>query len=240
MAVPAEIETVIQALDQGGPISTHDVENALTKARAGLGDISEEAHNNTWGEIVAWSLMIEVWSADPWRCYFGPVGQGRNKDGSAAYIPDVTALNGTILDGWIARVGTLHHPVLKARYADLCWELARRIDGRKPSFHHALAAINSYLVSVETGLTADFYHQMAHVLRAFDLALSIKNKELIVSTRNALLGLHDRGVAGEGLWWKSFDRLIGERNAELTDDDRARLVQSLEGLAEKYANKDDP
>ncbi|WP_168247821.1 MULTISPECIES: DUF4209 domain-containing protein [unclassified Mesorhizobium] len=240
MAVPAEIETVIQALDQGGPIAAQDIENALTKARAELGEIGEEAHNSIWGEIIAWSLMTDAWSSEPWRCYFGPVGQGRNEDGSVAYIPDVTAVSGPILDGWIARVADLKHPVLRARYADLCWELARRIDGRKPSFHHALAAINSYLESVESRLTADFYHQMAQVLRAFDLALSIKNLELIVRARDMLLRLHDRAVAGEGLWWKSFDRLIGERNAELTDDHRARLVQSLEALAERYANKDDP
>ncbi|MHB1101836.1 MAG: DUF4209 domain-containing protein [Devosia sp.] len=240
MAVPAEIETVIQALDQGGPISAHDVESALTKARAGPGDLGEEAHNSTWAEIAAWSLTVDAWNSDPWRCYFGPIGQGTNPDGSVAYLPDVTALTSAVVDEWIARLGTLQHPVLKARYADLCWEVARLIDGRKRSFHHALTAISAYLEAVETGLTADFYHQMEQVLRAFDLALSIRNKELVVRARDTLLGLHDRGVAGEGLWWKSFDRLIGERNANLTDDHRTRLVQSLEVLAEKYANQADP
>lgn len=240
MAVPAEIEAVIQTLDQGGPISSHDVENALTKARSGLGDIGQEAHNSTWGEIIAWALMVDAWNADPWHAYFGPQGQGTKDDGTVVYLPDVTSVDGNILNSWVARAAALKHPVLVARYADLSWELARRIDGRKPSFHHAITAITAYLEAVEKGLTADFYHQMEQVLRAFDLALSIRNKDLVIKARNALLAMHDRGVAGEGLWWKSFDRLIIERNAELTDDDRSRLAQSLEGLAEKYANKDDP
>jgi hypothetical protein len=240
--MPDSIEALIKSIDEARrPIAIHDVESSLLKARQALGDVRNDDLNRAiWGEIVAFSMVTDAGDLEPWRAYFGPLGSKTFEDGRQEFFPEVREIDAPILDHWISRVKTVSHPVLKARYADLAWELARRIDGRRPAFEHATAAIDAYLDSVESSLTAEFHDQMEQSCRALDLACSIRNKERIIRARDVLLAIHNRAIAGEGFWWRSFDRLICEKNADLSDKDRENLANSLEGLAIIYAKTDDP
>ncbi|NEK16669.1 hypothetical protein [Rhizobium leguminosarum] len=53
-----------------------------------------------------------------------------------------------IVEHWEHRAEALIHLVMKARYADLVWDYARRAADKRPDFLLARTAIDSYVASV--------------------------------------------------------------------------------------------
>ena len=143
-----------------------------------------------------------------------------------------------IFQHWASRVDQFKHPGLQARYADLCWELARTVGNAKPDFRHAIAAVDAYLEGVSRGFFTEFHEQIASVSRALDIARQVRDSDRSEAAIVILLQLHDKAVAGEGWWWKTYDRLIADK--ALTDDRRAHLAQSLERLAAEYSDTTNP
>lgn len=89
-----------------------------------------------------------------------------------------------------------------------------------------------------SGLATEFHEQIASASRALDIARQIRDNDRSEAAIVMLLQLHDKAVAGEGWWWKTYDRLSADK--ALTDERRAYLAQSLEGLAADYADTANP
>ena len=47
------------------------------------------------------------------------------RDGRAIYSPDVVDVDDDIIQHWIARSKQAIHPLIRARFADLAWEIGR-------------------------------------------------------------------------------------------------------------------
>jgi lysyl-tRNA synthetase class 1 len=238
--VPVEFESIIADVEKRQePLPSHYFQTELTKARAALGkNLDADLNAGAFAELVAWSLTTEAWGLEPWHSYFGPFGSWINVDGRKAFAPAVDQVDEAIFWHWASRIGQFRHPALEARYADLCWDLARTVGNAKPDFRHAVAAVDAYLEGVSSGLVTEFHEQIASASRALDIARQIRDNERSEAAIVMLLELHDKAVAGEGWWWKTYDRLIADR--ALTDDRRAHLAQSLEGLAANYADTANP
>jgi len=238
LIVPDEIERVVTGINEAvEPVEIDEISQLLRNA-ADPRRMEDDRRRGAWAEVAAFSLAEDASNLQPWNTYFGPVGSGI-KDGAAYYFPEVRHLDSEILDHWIARATAIRHPVLKARYADLAWELSRPIDNRRSNPEHARIAIDAYLDAQQSDLTG-LYHSLVNVRRALDLARLVNDEERTFTAKEALLNLFEKAVEEYVRWDIAFDRLIDERKAGLTEDDRSRMVQALEVLFRKFSNRDDP
>lgn len=179
-----------------------------------------------------------TWSLEPWHSYFDPYGSWITIDGKKAFAPAVDQIDEAIFRHWGSRVGQFRHPGLQALYADLCWELAKTVGNANPDFRHAVAAIDAYLEGLPSGLITEFYMQIASASRALDISLQVRDNNRSEAAIAMLLHLHDKAVAGEGWWSKTYDLLIADK--ELADDRRDHLARSLEVLAANYTDTANP
>jgi lysyl-tRNA synthetase class 1 len=240
--IPPAIEAVIVKFDQtNAPIDEHEVKKALTTARQALNNPAEAENLGAWAEALAFALVPSRHSPSPWKTYFGPFGSGTREDGATVYFPDIVGTDAEVVAHWMQRAKSLKHPVLKARYADLAWDMSRAVAKTNPDLDMARIAIDAYLASLAGKLRREMHDQFEAAIRALDLAVMIRDARRTEAARAALLNLHREAVAaGEGLWWMAFDRLIDDKRAGLTDAQRDQLLADLEGVVAHRSGTSDP
>ncbi len=235
MEVPEEFEAVLLGMDTSGePTTSHAVSAALSAARSSLKD--KLAQGGAWPDMIAFHFQEDASQQGPWHTYFGPMSSSTYENGTVMYSPDPEQLDSAVVDLWGARAQALTHPVLKARYADLVWELGRHVDGRKRDVQFAKIAADAYLTSVTAGMLTERYDMMPAACRALDLALSINDQERVAAARGLLLNLFRRGVADGERWSEPYRSLTSNRKAGLTDEQKQELVDGLEKIYAKTAS----
>ncbi|MCX5724163.1 MAG: DUF4209 domain-containing protein [Nitrospirae bacterium] len=242
LTIPPTIEEEIAKIDRGGAACDEPiVQQALASARKALSNLGEEETLGAWSEILAFSLVPNHRESDPWGTYFGPISYGTKADGSTWYLPDINDAAPEVIDHWTARAKAIVHPVLKARYADLAWDLSRIISKTSPGADMAKVAIDAYLSSIRDNLRTNIHGKFDAVVRALDIAIMINDTARIAAARSTLLTLHRQVlVERDGLWWIAFDRLIEEKRAGLTDEEKDELIAGLEGVVTRCSDTSDP
>lgn len=239
--IPAAFEEIIARLDQNGTaIDEHEVKQALVAARKSLADPGEAENLGAWAEVLAFALVAHRTHPSPWNTYFGPMASGMKEDGEPFYSPDIAGTDPEVIAHWTHRAQTIKHPILKARYADLVWDMSRAIAKTKAHADMARMACDAYLASLAQGLRRNIHHEFETSIRALDLAAMLRDTDRIDTARAALLKLHRKAIErGKGLWWKAFDRLIDDKNARLTEQERDQLFFDLETLTVQFSNTAD-
>jgi len=231
LTVPSQIDEIIKRFDKRTePFTEHDVQQEVGKARGALHDASEPESFGAWAEVLAFTLVsTQDGGLNPWGTFFGPLGSGITKDGETVYFPDVSEANADIIGHWAARAGQLTHPTLKARYSDLVWEMSPLVAKRHRDPDMARLAIDSYLASIP--VRSEVHAKLYAALRALDLACIIRENDRIDRARLTLLALHRESMEERrAFWWPAFDRLIQDKRARVTEEERNTLVTDLEKL----------
>jgi hypothetical protein len=242
LIIPLAIESVIQRLDAAKtPFTELDVQQALGSARKSLRDPTEEANFGAWVEVLAFALVGSRERQSPWGTYYGPRGSGTTKDGKTVYFPDIAGADARVVAHWGRRAQSVTHPVLKARYADLAWEMAVVIGQTRRDPQMARIAIDAYMASSSPAILPDLHDRFDSALRALDLAILLRDSERTGQARRAVMQLHHESVTSkQGRWWLAFDRLIQDKRAGLTDEERRELVDSLESLVAHFSDSATP
>jgi len=242
IVIPPAIEEVICEFDSASaPLDEHAVQQALNAACESLANSSDAENLGTWAEVLAFALVESRHHSSPWNTYFGPMGSGVQDDGTTVYIPDIAGADARVVVHWARRAKSIKHPVLKARYADLAWDMSRAIAKTRPDPDMARTAIDSYLKSLVENLCPDTHDQFEAALRALDLAVMIRDASRAEAARAALLKLHRGAIAtGKGRWSIAFDRLIDDKRAGATDAEKDQLVADLEEIVTKCSSNSDP
>jgi hypothetical protein len=124
LTVPASIEKIVQRYDAKDESFTEfGISGELNAARTALIDPSEPESLGDWAEVLAFALATGQ-HENPWNSYFGPMGSGTGAEGKTVYFPDIAGTPAVMVDHWAARARAVKHPFLKARYADLAWEMS--------------------------------------------------------------------------------------------------------------------
>ncbi|MFO1152549.1 MAG: DUF4209 domain-containing protein [Rhodospirillales bacterium] len=241
LVVPPCIEAVIQEFDRSNVLFAElDVQQALCGARSSLQNPSEAENLGAWTEILAFALSGPAIGDNPWGTFFGPISSATHNDGKKVYFPNIADADAQVIAHWSERATSIQHPVLKARYADLVWEMCRVIAGcsrREPAM--ARLAIDAYLESFP--LRTEAYRKFEVAIRALDLASLIHDSARTERAKTALFELHRGMIAARtGPWWYAFDRLIDDKRAGVTNDERQQLVSDLEALSVYYSNFSKP
>jgi lysyl-tRNA synthetase class 1 len=239
LRVPTSIEEVVQRYDiRDEPFTEHNIVGELNAAGQALADPSDADRAGAWAEILAFSLTTGH-HENPWDSYFGPLWSGVSEDGTKVYWPDIAGTPPTVVDHWSARARSQKHPFLKARYADLAWEMSRIIAKRKRDPEDARVAIDAYIDAIPR--MEDDHEHVQFAIRALDLAVLIGDQQRVERARAALMSVH-RAIRkrGRGMWWHAANRLLEDKKAGVTDEERAELVADLESIVAFGSDASDP
>lgn len=240
LRVPAPIEEVVTRYEQSGaPCEELEISGAFAAARKTLVNPPEADNLGAWAEVIAFNFIPNNHERErsPWGTYFGPLSSGTRTDGSAFYSPDIRSAEPEVVFHWAQRARSITHPVLKARYADLAWDMSRVIAKTNPDSDIARMAIDAYLDSLTKNLRPKVHSQYEAAIRALGLAIMINDIPRRDAARAALLLLHRHTMTpGKGMWWKAWDRLIGEKRTGLTDAERDALVADLEAVVARCSS----
>jgi hypothetical protein len=154
---------------------------------------------------------------------FGPNSSGITHDGQTIYSPDIAGTPKEAIAHWSHRSRALSHPLLKARYADVAWDMGWVLGRQKRDPEDALTAIDAYLASLP--MRPEPHDQFQVTIRALDLTVLISDPVRVKATRDALMNLHREELKkGSWLWAYAVDRLLDDKKAGVTEDERAELV----------------
>ena len=188
----------------------------------------------------------------PWDSYFGPMSSGVDQAGNEFHIPDAKQIELEVIEYWKLRAEQTPHPILRARYSDLAWEIGRIWNKGHPGetlieLPRELAqwAVGAYLNSVKLHDQTEPFQLMQawqFLDRAVGLAISIKNQALIDRAKATAFDFNRANRAAGHLfqWWLIDDLAYDRKGLSLTDAERAELLGWLEESLSAYADITDP
>jgi hypothetical protein len=215
------------------PVSEYSPRAVFASHAKELADASLPVPLDLSAEEIAFSLQAyDRQENSAWGLYFGPLMSWRAQDGSAIDNPPLSAITPEVLAHWRMRAGASSHPVLRARYSDLLWEMPKRIDGIRPDPDMARTAADAYLEAVAVRLYEHPTVLVDKVRRALSISLQIGDADRVLRARDALVALEDSIAQDDmlGLWGFSFDALVepSQTSIPVPDELRDRLIADLE------------
>jgi hypothetical protein len=119
---------------------------------------------------------------------------------------------------------------MKARYADVVWDLSHKITGHRPNVKFAHTAIEAYVETARRHLYSDSTVGIVYLTRALNLAISISDGGRIELVRDAMFDLFNAIADPEkmGTWHFLFDELYENKKVPLTQQQKTFLIESLE------------
>lgn len=208
--------------------------------RQSLAEAGREIPYELEAEIAAFLIHAhDHRDVSAWGGYFGPMSSGSSESGELWEVPPRTMVATETLNYWRGRALVTKHPLMRARYADLVWELTRILrQGTKAELAMAHAAIDAYCEAVAAGLYLYPSLAVGRAERALALAVTIRDNARIARTRGVMLDLED-AIADDdkgGLWGFCFDAFIADPKSrvELTDSLKAKLISDLEARLARF------
>jgi len=220
------------------PVAEYQIASAMFAALQHHKPLSQEDEEGFRAEVWAFELPAsEPGEASAWETHFGPRRAEGAQNASNGLFPDIKHRGAELVEYWKSRAEETRHPVLRARYADLVWDLARVAASARPDIRFARLAVDSYLEAVDARLYQEETHGIRCAIRALNLSLGANDKQLIARARDAMFHLFDLVAVPHlpGTWVFLFDSLYANRKVELTDEQEAKLIGSLENILAKCA-----
>ena len=112
-----------------------------------------------------------------WGTFFAPMMTATRDDGTQLRSPDIEDLDGEVVTRWEERAYSVKDPVMRARYADLVWDLKGAITNERPSHELAKIAIEAYVEAIAVSLYTIDIEGVRWLQRALDLSLTTSDKE---------------------------------------------------------------
>ena len=232
MKVPKFVRDLLEHYEgKTEPFNEVEVYDALGNARKSCPDLTEEEFRGFRAEASAFFFHERRHRDSVWGTYFAPMFTGTTSDGTQVHSPDIRELNPEVTAYWEERAKKCKHPVLRARYADLVWDLTQSITGQRPNVEFARLAIDSYLEATDRAFYTIAIHGIRWCERALDLALSISDKGKAQFVAGFMFRLFDRVVnpAHIGTWLFLFDNLYGRRDL-ISSEQELEIVLRLERI----------
>lgn len=182
-------------------------------------------------------------STNRWGIYWQELMSGTYADGTEMLSPDVADVDDETLAYWIERSSQTKHPVLRARYADLSWDIGRYLRGKAKREGAATVrsipitmchvAIDAYLETISRDLFQSEPKAWIYLGRAIELAIGIGDKTRMPLVKDVLFAFYRRQEAEEDRWmWWKFDELVWDHAKALaiTPEEKLEAIDLLEGV----------
>jgi len=214
------------------PISERDVSKAIRSSSTRDPKDSSEPPMQFVAEIMAFDFweqredqIIESGT------YYGPISVFNDKNGTTIEYPSVKKVTEQIIEYWANRAKTTKHPVLRARYADLVWDLQKVVTNKSPHYSIAQIVIDSVIEIAQRNCYKPEVNVKQKLRRALSLAIALKDNTRIEKVTAAIISYEDAITDDPklGLWGFSYDLLFENDKVHLTDSQRQKLIAGLEG-----------
>jgi hypothetical protein len=239
MNVPDWVHAILSSFEKRtDPHSEVQIADALRLASNSHEDMPPEDFKGYHAEWATF-LFIEGRRKDSvWGTYFAPMMTATRTDGSEFRSPDVKDLDAEVVAHWEQRARSVKDPVMRARYADLVWDMKKIITTERPSHEYAQIAIDSYVESIDRQLYSMDIEGCQWLKRAFHIALSLKDSQRITAVVEAVFRHYDKTVDPRhpGVWIFPFD-LLYDTKGVLTSEQESRLFADLETMLAKTSGE---
>jgi lysyl-tRNA synthetase class 1 len=231
LKIPDWAQDVLASYDnQAEPRQEVEVADSLAAARKLQGDQSDDDWH---GFIAEWSAFMFdgiTGKESVWGTYFSPMMSAKKSDGSDFLSPDIKNLDAASVAHWEARAKNCRNPMMRARYADLVWDLKRAITGERPNVEFVRVAVDSYLEAADKKLYPMEMFGIHWLKRALELSLSINDADRVKRVVDFMFQFYDREakVKLSGTWLFLFDYLYGTKG--VTPEQESRVIANLETM----------
>ncbi|KQV45117.1 DUF4209 domain-containing protein [Massilia sp. Root335] len=237
--VPAAVALRLSELEAAAPswLDEHPWSAELEALAPDVATLNEAERRGCIAEIVAHRFMPTT-SADrgPWDAYFGPVSSGTDANGRDVHVPDARQIDAEVVEYWKTRAELTPHPMLRARYADLAWEIGR-IWNREHSDQAPIALPRelaqrtafAYLDSAQmadASVPLQLFKAWRFLERALGLAISVKDATLIERAKKAAFDFNraNRAAGHMDQWWLIDDLVFDRKGLTLTEVERSEIA----------------
>jgi hypothetical protein len=257
LVVLPEIEAAYEAADREvKPLDEFDLAGSLHQVIAALGrELEPLERRGAFAVVGALNFASRrFYGPAVWDMHWQPQSSWGDDRAGMRHIPDVNLTDDDTIREWARRARASQHPVLRARYADLAWEIAKFRKARardnpqapsplRPDPENASLAIDAYLEAVERGLAPDVFDGWRYLGRAVELAANIRDDEQLARAKAAIFAYREACESADPTYpfWL-FDDILWEnrRVLELTADERAIETAALKRVLALRADASDP
>jgi hypothetical protein len=242
MRIPDWVQSVLKDFEnRTGAHSELQIVDALDHARKTQGDLSDEDFKGYVAEQSAFMFATRPDGDSPWGTYFAPLMTTRRNNGTELRTPDVADLGADVVNHWEQRAQAVKDPVMKARYADLVWDLKKLVAKARPRHTYARLAIDAYIDAAQKALYTMDMEARCWLNRALSLSLSVNDKHRADKVISAIFEYYDKNVDPYriGVWIFPFDTLYDKKDL-LTTEQNDRLIADLESMLYRVSAKGKP
>jgi hypothetical protein len=233
------IDEVIARYDNmEGPFELFEVGQAILTAGNGQ-ELTPKDQHLLRSEVAALRFGTRKEDGSEWGTHFAPWYTATGEDGSTIRDPDLASLNEESIKVWSERAVTACHPILKARYADVVWDLQRKIssDGTR-SFTFGQLAADAYMDAARENRFRWGIESAFALQRALSISLQLGDAGRTRRIVDAMIAMAQSvGLDKPGFWVVPFDSAFGKQN--VSPQQSAEIISQLEArLTEAVAAKD--
>jgi Domain of unknown function (DUF4209) len=231
MQIPTWVQDTLATFEtRQEPHHEAEISDALSAARKAQAELSDEDWKGFRAEMSAFLFGGRRGKESVWGTYFGPFMTATREDGTEYRSPDIKELDKEAVAYWEGRANSCANPVMRARYADIVWDLKRAIVGEKPHPDYARLAIDAYLRATDEGFYPMEIVGIQWLGRELDLSLSINDSARIRGVVDYMFTFYDKIAKPHliGTWVFLFDDLYG--NKFVTTELEARIISNLEAM----------
>jgi len=242
LRIPDWAQEVLSSFEtRAEPHNEVQISDALRQAARSHEDMPPEDFKGYHSEWAAFLFMEQPRKDGLWGTFFAPMVTATRNDGKKLLSPDIEDLDAEVVTRWEERARSVKDPVMRARYADLVWDLKRAITNDRPSHEFVQIAIDAYVEATATNLYTIDIEGVQWLQRALDLSLAINDEERASHIVNVMFQFYDRVLDPRhaGVWVFPFDTLYDKKGL-LTPEQEGRIISDLEKMLEKLSGKGKP
>jgi hypothetical protein len=175
-----QLADVLAQLDTAVTLEFYEVNSALEPVKQAAKAAGQTVDELRFEFIAMYLILYD--EPNVWGTHDGPV---------ISNTPPLESITGECIDYWTARMNEARHPALRARYADLVWDLSQKVGKQRP-IDAARIAIDGYIDAWTASPEMSFHNWGDIHQRAVDLALAINDEERLLK---AVKGLREYAAA---------------------------------------------
>lgn len=171
--VQKKLNDVLTQLDAADTLEHHEVNTALDSVSKAAKESGESIDELKYEFIGVYLGLYD--EPNVWGTYYGPEMSTIDNEGKRCDTPPLELITPECIAYWSARMNAAQHPALRARYADMVWDLCKKATGTKPPIEAARIAIDGYSETLTLYPTMSSHSWGDIRKRVIDLALSISD-----------------------------------------------------------------
>src|SRR5437588_9684428 len=127
LEIRPELETAFQEAEKAEErLDEFAVRDRLVRVLADLGTPTPAQRKGNVALVEALEFgPRRLHGAPDWDMYWQPMASAIDGAGKQHYLPDAARVDDEVIQQWSERAGTARHALLRARYGDLAWEIAK-------------------------------------------------------------------------------------------------------------------